>query len=95
MRVKKDLNIERSRDRFSIDFGMFFGGLGEAKTGFSLESGTDFDSFASCNISCLLDPESHRFWGCFGGQVGHQNRTCWLQEGKMWDNKRVGKTPNK
>ena len=55
-------------------------GPGEAKTGFSLESGTNFDIFTSCNISCLLNPENHRFWLRFGGQVGLVKRPRRRQE---------------
>ena len=68
---------------------------GKAKTGFSLESGINSDIFGCCNISWLLNSKNHRFGPRFGGQVGHQNRTCWLQEGRLVDKKGVVKKVKK
>ena len=67
---KKEPKREGSQDRFFIDFGRVLEGLGKAKTGFSLKSGTHFDIFGSCNISSLLNPQNHRFWLRVGDQDG-------------------------
>ena len=66
MYLKRDL----SWDRFFIDFGMVLGGPGEVKKWFSRGRGSDFEVFASSNISYLLESKKRRFCEVFGGQVG-------------------------
>ena len=66
-----------------MDFGRVLGGPRKAKMWFSLRREANFDIFGSCNISWFLNTKKPRFWLRFGGQVGLQKRTCWLQEGKM------------
>ena len=82
--LKIGFNIEGSWDGFLIDFGTVLGAPEGSKMWFSLRRGTNFAIFAYLNISYLLDPSKYRFWVDLGGQVGHQNRTCWLQEGNLW-----------
>ena len=60
-------NIEVSWDRFLIDFGRVLRGSGEVKTGFSLESGTNFTIFGYLNISLVLETKITPFWLRFGG----------------------------
>ena len=69
-----------SWDRFFIDFGTILGGPGEVKMWFSPRRGSNFEVFASSNISYLLDSKKHRFWEVFGGQVGYRKCVRWLQE---------------
>ena len=79
--AKKDLKLKGSWDRFLVDFGRVLGAAGEAKTWFSLESGTNFHIFGYLKRRCFLDTKKHRFWLRFGLQVGLQNRSSWLQDG--------------
>ena len=71
---------EVSWDRFFIDFGTILGGPEEVKMWFSLRRGSNFEVFASSNISYLLESKKHRFWEVFGGQVGYRKYVRWLQE---------------
>ena len=79
--LKIDLKLKGSWDRFLVDFGRVLGAAGEAKTRFSLESGTNFHIFGYLKRRCFLDTKKHRFWLRFGLQVGLQNRSSWLQDG--------------
>ena len=76
MYLKRDL----SWDRFFIDFGTVLGGPGEVKMWFSLRRGSNFEVFASSNISYLLESKKHRFLEVFGSQVGYRKRVTWVQE---------------
>ena len=77
---EKDLKMEGTWDRFFIDFGTVWGGPGPLKIVFSYHSGNDFTIFGFLNIKSNLSHQKHRFWLRFGGHVGVQKRTCWLQE---------------
>jgi len=79
MYLKRDL----SWDRFFIDFGTVLGGPEEAKIWFSLKRGSNFEVFASSNISYLLESKKHRFWTGFGDQVGYRKYVRWLQEASL------------
>ena len=74
MYIKRDL----SWDRFFIDFGTVLGGPGGGKKWFLLRRGSNFEVFASSNISYLLESTKHRFWEAFGGQVGYRKYVRWL-----------------
>ena len=76
MYIKRKL----SWDRFFIDFGTVLGGPGGCKMWFSLRRGSNFEVFASSNISYLLESKKHRFWEVFGSQVGYRKRVTWVQE---------------
>ena len=65
---------------FFTDFGTILGSPGEVKMWFSLRRGSNFEVFASCNISYLLESQKHGFWEVLGGQVGYQKCVRWLQE---------------
>ena len=76
MYMKRDV----SWDPFFIDFETFLGCPREVKIWFSLRRGSNFEVFASSNISYLLDSKKHRFWEVFGGQVRYRKCVRWLQE---------------
>ena len=97
--LKTGLNIKGSWDRFSIDVGTISGALlggPKATKHWPAWVRKHFGLFsAHLNISCLLGSKKYRFWVDFGSQVGHQNRTCWLQEGRLVYKKRVAKNVKK
>ena len=76
MYMKRDV----SWDPFFIDFETFLGCPREVKIWFSLRRGSNFEVFASSNISYLLESKKHRFWEVFGSQVGYRKRVTWVQE---------------
>ena len=88
-----DPNIEGSWERFLMNLLMVSGGVVEAKKGFSLERGYNFHIFSDLNISCHLDSQKCRFRLRFGGQVGVQKCTSWLQEASWADEKAVLEGP--
>ena len=55
------------------------------KMRFPLKRESNFHIFLCLKLSYLLDPQKHRFWLRFGGQVGTRNRPCWLQEASCAD----------
>ena len=78
--LKMYMKREVSWDRFFIDFDTILESPGEVKMWFSLRRGSNFEVFASSNISYLLESKKHRFWEVFGSQVGYRKRVTWVQE---------------
>ena len=78
--LKMYMKREVSWDRFFIDFDTILESPGEVKMWFSLRRGSNFEVFASSNISYLLESKKHRFWKVFGGQDGYRKCVRWLQE---------------
>ena len=67
---KDCLRIQPSWRPFGINFWRILRCPGEAKTRFSLESGTNLSIFGNLNMGTLLDSRKPRFWvrfGCFLG----------------------------
>ena len=65
--LKMYMKREVSWDRFFIDFGTILGGPGQVKMWFSLRRGSNFEVFASSNISYLLESKKTSILGGFWG----------------------------
>ena len=91
---KKDLNIEASWDRFSVDFGSVLASPEDPKMWPPLRREANFHVFACFKLRALLDPQKPRFWLLFGSQVGPRSRLFWPQEAPGTPKKHHNETYN-